>query len=922
MQTSIESTLKQYWGYSSFHPHQKEVIEGLLRGSDVLLLMATGGGKSLCYQLPAVHAGGLTVVISPLIALMKDQVDDLVQRGIPAATINSSNDIKTNKKIEGIARSGVTRLLYVSPEKFTSRSFLSFLHQVPLSMIAIDEAHCISMWGHDFRPEYRELAIIKEEFPAIPVFAMTATATKVVREDIIAQLGMKNPQVHIGSFNRDNLYYEIRPKGGRFADLISYLSQHRGQSGIIYCMTKKETDNLAMKLRNEGFCAISYHAGLDAIVRQYRQEQFVRNEADIVCATIAFGMGIDKPDIRFVIHYDLPKSIEAYYQETGRAGRDGLASDCILYYHPTAYYDMLGLIKSNDLPPEQFAIEERKLKDLIGFCELSSCRRQFLLNYFNEDFGEENCEGCDVCLRSQTGGDDREEVQKILGVVRELDDRLSRRLFKYVITGYRGKIALREQLDLLPCFGICQAYNHKQYDRWIDELIEQGCIGKNSENRNHLFLTGKGRKVLDGSVEVTLSPVPTIYQRGDNRPTTVTSDTSETKRGPSPLYPTAPAQAIPVETSRFSISSPQDEAIRSPPPILKENEEREVVKLDSSDNQPDSYKDYGVISASSALDVPVPFPEEVTDLLYAKLIRTRKEVASREKIPRVEIMNEPKLREIAQAIPTTKEEFLQLRNMTTADWNRYLKDFLDDVIQFFDEEMTQGGEPKQFEVIQEISQSNSLEIIPEPLIFDRDFVYYESDEQLYTELLNLRAKISERRGVNPNNVIYEKNLKELCINYPCSEKNLAALWPWADITIIRDKDEFLSYISTYCEKNNIIPPPPECYIRLPRIEKTPGPSAYETLRLYREGKSTQEISKIRKISPNTVSRHLESILRFDNSIDISEFVGTVHMEKIAAAFAVVGDEYLKPVRDHLGSDYSYDEIAMVRGYLTRCRETQ
>lgn len=383
--------LEKYWGFHSFLPLQKEIIESLLSGHDTLAIMATGSGKSLCYQLPAVCLGGLTIVISPLISLMKDQVDDLNARGIPAATYNSSLKRGVREKTGIDLNHNNIRLLFISPEKCMQPAFLESLKKLPVTLIAIDEAHCISDWGHHFRPEYRQLSALKLHFPFVPVVALTATAIPEIRKDIIIQLGLTNPREFIGSFNRPNLFYRVIPKKNSLEVLQNFVSQHRNDSGIIYCLSKKDTEKIAATLQKNGYNALAYHAGLSGEVRKQTQDAFVHGTTPIICATIAFGMGIDKPDVRYVIHYDLPKTIESYYQETGRAGRDGQPSECLLFYSRGDIFKIRYLLERDGISEYHAEITLSKLQDMIQYCESSSCRRKYVLNYFGEDYSGYNC---------------------------------------------------------------------------------------------------------------------------------------------------------------------------------------------------------------------------------------------------------------------------------------------------------------------------------------------------------------------------------------------------------------------------------------------------------------------------------------------------------------------------------------------------
>lgn len=393
----MRTALKKYFGYDDFKPLQEEIIRDVLAKRDVLVLMPTGGGKSLCYQLPSIMQNSLTVVISPLISLMKDQVDDLQAIGIPAASLNSTLDYEKTAEIKQRLINGHIRLLYVAPERIVLPDFYYFLRQLEVNLIAIDEAHCISEWGHDFRPEYRNLNLLKESFPDVPIIALTSTAVRQVQNDITTQLKMKDPKVYMASLDRKNLFYEIRPKKDMYRAVLKFIKRHSGDSGIIYCQSKKSVDDMADKLKRDSIRALPYHAGLSKEIREINQEKFIKDDIDVVVATIAFGMGIDKPNVRYVIHCDMPKSIEGYYQETGRAGRDGLRSECVLFFSYADKIKQEFFIKqiSNE---EHRKITTRKMWDMINYCKTERCRRISLLRYFGESYAEDNCGMCDVCV--------------------------------------------------------------------------------------------------------------------------------------------------------------------------------------------------------------------------------------------------------------------------------------------------------------------------------------------------------------------------------------------------------------------------------------------------------------------------------------------------------------------------------------------
>lgn len=496
--------LRKYWGYSSFLAHQEEIIGSVLSGRDTLAIMATGGGKSLCYQLPAMVLGGLTVVVSPLISLMKDQVDDLNTRGIPAAAWNSSLEYRERNRITDALRSGELRLLFISPEKCMQPNFLGSLSGLPVRLIAIDEAHCISEWGHNFRPEYRQLSQLKKHFPDVPLIALTATAIPAVRTDIIGQLGLSGAQEFVGSFNRENLHYRVIPKKNPLVFLQGYIGQHRDDSGIVYCLAKKETEEIASDLRRRGFSALAYHGGLSKQVRDSVQDAFIRDRVKVVCATVAFGMGIDKPDVRYVVHYDLPKSVESYYQETGRAGRDGQWSECVLLYSRGDYGRIRSMLEHDDPSGSHLRIELGKLREMTEYCETSGCRRKFLLSYFGEEPAGGNCGSCDNCEHPPDMVDCTEAAGLILRCVKELPAQFGTEMVSGILRGSKSARIRESGFDRLTVYGAGKRHSRDQYRAWIGELVRQGFLAKTGDRYPVLALTGKSTGLLLGRIRVML----------------------------------------------------------------------------------------------------------------------------------------------------------------------------------------------------------------------------------------------------------------------------------------------------------------------------------------------------------------------------------------------------------------------------------
>lgn len=500
--TYVEMTalqiLKEKFGYASFRLEQEKIIESVLQKKDTFVLMPTGGGKSLCYQIPALLFDGLTVVISPLIALMKDQVDALRVNGIAASFLNSTQNYHQQEEILRKVKTGELKLLYLAPES----TFIKQLSSFNISLIAIDEAHCISHWGHDFRPEYLALSHLKKSFPQTPVIALTATADKLTRKDIVEKLELNRVATFISSFNRPNIRYTVEAKRNSFDKLIDFLEKRKEESGIIYCLSRASVVRLSDDLRNMGYQALPYHAGLEKEVRANHQELFLRDEVKIMVATIAFGMGIDKSNVRYVVHMDLPKNIESYYQETGRAGRDGLDSEALLFYSYADVAKMKNFVEIED-NPEQTEIYLKKLNQMAEFGDLVTCRRKFLLNYFDEET-EPYCGNCDVCLTRVEQVEGTVLAQKVLSAVTRLQERFGA---GYVIDFLRGSNAakIQEEHKQLKTFGVGKDVSKEDWNSIIRDLLAQNYLTKSDGQYPVLKLTAKSAAVLKGLEKVMIT---------------------------------------------------------------------------------------------------------------------------------------------------------------------------------------------------------------------------------------------------------------------------------------------------------------------------------------------------------------------------------------------------------------------------------
>jgi ATP-dependent DNA helicase RecQ len=495
---TLDEALKHHFGYKSFLPLQREIVEAALAGDDVLALLPTGGGKSLCYQLPALLEPGLTLVISPLIALMKDQVDALEANAIPATFLNSSLDPSaTAHRLAALDR-GAYRLLYVAPERTVMAGFLACLARWGLRRIAVDEAHCVSEWGHDFRPEYRQIASLRSSYPDVPMLALTATATARVRDDIERFLELQKPRRFVASFNRPNLRYAVFEKVDAVKQLLSWCTARANESGIVYVQSRNSAEELAAKLSATGISSRPYHAGLLPLQRARHQELFIRDEIRVMCATIAFGMGIDKPNVRYVVHYDLPKNVESYYQETGRAGRDGLASDCALFFSGGDAAKQRHFIRQIENPQEREKAE-RLLRQMLDFAATTHCRRSHLLRYFGEEAVAYQCGNCDNCLQPPQRVDGTQVARKLLSCIYRVREHSGFSSGAHhivdVLLGKRTEKVIAWGHDRLSTFGIGAEQSKGEWMALLSELMRTGCIEQGSEHRT-LFVTEEGLRAL------------------------------------------------------------------------------------------------------------------------------------------------------------------------------------------------------------------------------------------------------------------------------------------------------------------------------------------------------------------------------------------------------------------------------------------
>lgn len=502
--SDIYNILQTYFGFTTFKPLQEKIITDVLQKKDVFVLMPTGGGKSLCYQVPSLALSGTTIVVSPLISLMKDQVDTLKQNGVKAAFLNSSLPAKEQQAVLKDLQTKKLSLIYVAPERLTREDFLDLIKSIDINFFAIDEAHCISQWGHDFRPEYRKLHVVRTTFPNVPVIALTATATPRVKEDIIKELKMPKVHIYQASFNRPNLTYRIVDKKDPFSQLYDYIQEHPVEAGIIYCFSRKTVESVTEKLQEKNIKALPYHAGLPDEVRKQNQEAFLREDTDVIVATIAFGMGIDKPNVRYVIHYNLPKTLEHYYQETGRAGRDGLPSECLFLYSYADKFSQERFLEEKENEEEKL-IAKAQLNKVIDYAQSRLCRRNFLLQYFAEQSEQTNCASCDNCLTPKETFDATIITQKILSCVYRVQQRFGISHIIHILIGSKAQKILQNNHHLLSTHGIAEDQSIADLKMFIYELIQQGYLEQTHDQYAIIKLTSKSTAVLKGEKKVLLT---------------------------------------------------------------------------------------------------------------------------------------------------------------------------------------------------------------------------------------------------------------------------------------------------------------------------------------------------------------------------------------------------------------------------------
>ena len=658
----MHSALHQYFGYTSFRPLQEEIIRDVLERKDVFVLMPTGGGKSICYQLPALLMEGVTVVVSPLISLMKDQVDALEANGIAAACLNSTQGAREVRDIKAAFLANRLKILYIAPERLMMPGTFAFLKKGKISLFAIDEAHCISEWGHDFRPEYRKLKLLRDPktgFPDVSIIALTATATERVRQDIISQLNLailpeKGP--YIASFNRANLYYEVRPKKETFSEITDYLRRHRGESGIIYCQSRNSVENLAKKLNVAGFRALPYHAGLSDRERTRNQDAFIKDDVELIVATIAFGMGIDKSNVRFVIHYDLPKNLESYYQETGRGGRDGSPCECILFFSRGDRFKIDYFISQKTNEKEK-DISLTQLRQMVAYCEGNKCRRQTLMEYFGETLSG-SCGNCDSCLRPKGTFDGTEAARKLIACVQELNQRFGTNYVIDVLTGSKNKKIKQNRHERLKSHGSGRKFSKEQWRSLASEMTNTGFLEVNGGQYPVLKLNSMSRRILNGTERLELvCPEGFVPEDVPEAEEYLTSSDTFEKGG---------------KVKKLGVSKEAFSAANSLENLSTEDSVTGEFSIEVSSATAHSLKTprtRNIVKARKEPDL----------ILFERLKALRKELALSKNLPPYIIFSDTTLKEIATKFPRNPEEFHSITGVGDHKLRKYGEIFLTEI---------------------------------------------------------------------------------------------------------------------------------------------------------------------------------------------------------------------------------------------------
>ncbi|WNY27559.1 ATP-dependent RNA helicase DbpA [Methanolapillus ohkumae] len=913
----MKTVLEKNFGFTSFRPNQEEVIESVLQGKDVFVLMPTGGGKSLCYQIPALMMKGTAIVVSPLISLMKDQVDGLLADGISVAYLNStlsdSEFVEVRKKLTD----GKLKILYMAPERLMMPGTLSLLQKINISLFAIDEAHCVSEWGHDFRPEYRKLSELRTHFPNVSMIALTATATERVRKDIVSVLHLKDPVVVISSFNRPNLSYKIIEKKDPNEQIISYLKKNRKKSGIIYCQSRETVERLAERLTKAGFSALPYHAGLADSKRSKNQEKFIRDDVDIIVATVAFGMGIDKPDVRFVIHYDLPKNLESYYQETGRGGRDGLECECILFFNRGDWHKIRFFIEKKPSKKER-DLAFQQLSQIMSYCESTECRRNTLLRYFGENWTEP-CDNCDSCLRPRKKFDGTAQACLLIDCISQTGQKFGLSHVIDVLYGAKTKKVKEFRHDRLDAHGSGKNYSKDEWKRVGNELIQSGYLSVSGERYPIVKLNEKSRKITAGTltVELTQPLISHISEAGKKpEPDVFNADPSDFESEPLDFdndefagelvdskEPDSDFKADFNESdSDFDAgfdNESEDGADESggamvyngKRSLLSEELEKNQISVPASKKGPVSFeepvspksgskpKSKTKVSALDSFDKPPARKVKkgsFDPVLFDRLKILRKKIASEKNLPPYIIFADTSLRQMATDFPTDDVSFLKISGVAEYKLHKYGRLFIVEIVDYLGEESATGSS-------QNVSGSDKSKSKIKKSKPDSDF-----DSNSYSDLESRSDSESNSDLELSSEIEFDPDMN--------SDMN-------SDMNLDSDSDLGMDLKKNFASG-----------------ESFSEDDLNKTYKLYSQGLSAGEISEIRGLSVSKITAHLEALILAGRITHLSGLVFEKRQAEIENIIQSLQLEFLKRLEtsvivERSGKDCSDGETRLVKAFL-------
>ncbi|HWQ44927.1 MAG TPA: DNA helicase RecQ [Methanosarcina barkeri] len=851
------STLHQYFGYTSFRPLQEEIIKDVLEKKDVFVLMPTGGGKSICYQLPSLLMEGVTVVVSPLISLMKDQVDGLDANGIAAACMNSTLSVREIRDVKTAFLENRLKVLYVAPERLMMPGTFAFLKKGKVSLFAIDEAHCISEWGHDFRPEYRKLKLLRDPktgFPDVPIIALTATATERVRKDIVSQLNLdisseKGP--YVASFNRKNLSYEVRPKKETFSEIADYLHRHRGEAGIIYCQSRNNVETLTKKLNIGGFKALPYHAGLSDTERTRNQEMFIKDDVDIIVATIAFGMGIDKSNVRFVIHYDLPRNLESYYQETGRGGRDGSPCECILFFSRGDRFKIDYFISQKTNEKEK-DISLVQLRQMVAYCEGNKCRRQTLMEYFGEKLSG-YCGNCDSCLRPKGTFDGTEPARKLMTCVQELNQRFGTNYVIDVLTGSKNKKIKQNHHEKLKSHGSGREFTKEQWRSLASEITNTGLLDVSGAQYPVLKLNAMSRKILKGLEQIEL-----VCPEG--------------------FAPEAEESFVPSIAAGIK------------------NEDVDDVHLSTENTFTEECSVAADILKTQNVRKAVKSGKEPDPILFERLKALRKEIALQKNLPPYIIFSDTTLKEMTTKFPHSSEEFHSITGVGEHKLRKYGDAFLKEIENYCrDYSLIPAEKPENSGATCERAEKE------EPI--SKGMAKRNENSETEMEMLGVKMSISESDKVNSS---------EVCKFPPKRAKYLdMSIQDWSetdsseggskeiDSTESSTQSEIVDLLKTDFSESNSL-----------EIE-----SQQRTFSLFTRGLGIDEIAEIQGMSTRTIFRQLEQLAFSGKIRNSGGLLSPERQQQIKTALDTLEIELDSLLRARIGENCPEEEMKLIRALL-------